>query len=198
MKKFFTKGRIALLVIFSVLIVDQVIKVVVKTQMYWHQSENVIKWIYEKFGIVDAEPPTWFYIYFTENNGMAFGMEIFGKLFLTLFRIVAVAIIGWFLYKFIKKGLKTGFIVCISLVLTGALAILSIVYSMVCYSMKVPTRSWLHLCLKVVDMLHCFTEKWWICFIFPSLTQHGPNGCRLLVETISFSLALFSILLMQP
>ena len=121
MKKFFTKGRIALLVIFSVLIVDQVIKVVVKTQMYWHQSENVIKWIYEKFGIVDAEPPTWFYIYFTENNGMAFGMEIFGKLFLTLFRIVAVAIIGWFLYKFIKKGLKTGFIVCISLVLTGAL-----------------------------------------------------------------------------
>ena len=71
MKKFFTKGRIALLVIFSVLIVDQVIKVVVKTQMYWHQSENVIKWIYEKFGIVDAEPPTWFYIYFTENNGMA-------------------------------------------------------------------------------------------------------------------------------
>lgn len=120
MKKFFTKGRIALLVIFSVLIIDQVIKVAVKTQMYWHQSENAIGWLYDKLGIL-SEPPTWFYIYFTENNGMAFGMEIFGKLFLTLFRIVAVAVIGWFLYQFVKKGMKTGFIVCIALILTGAL-----------------------------------------------------------------------------
>lgn len=120
MKKFFTKGRIALLVIFSALIIDQVIKVAVKTQMYWHQSENAIGWLYEKLGIL-SEPPTWFYILFTENNGMAFGMEIFGKLFLTLFRIVAVAIIGWSLYKFVKHGMKTGFIVCVALILTGAL-----------------------------------------------------------------------------
>ena len=80
MNKYLTKGRIALLVIFSVLIIDQIIKIYIKTHMYWHQSENVIKWLYEKLGMVDAEPPTWFYIYFTENNGMAFGMEIFGKL----------------------------------------------------------------------------------------------------------------------
>ena len=90
MNKYLTKGRIALLVIFSVLIADQIIKIYVKTHMYWHQSENVIKWLYEKLSIVNAEPPTWFYIYFTENNGMAFGMEIFGKLFLTLFRILSV------------------------------------------------------------------------------------------------------------
>ena len=70
MKKFFTKGRIALLVIFSVLIIDQVIKVIVKTQMYWHESIRITDW---------------FYIYFTENNGMAFGLEIFGKLFLLHF-----------------------------------------------------------------------------------------------------------------
>ena len=89
MNKFFTKGRIALLIIFSVLIIDQVIKISVKLNMYWHQS--------------------------------AFGMEIFGKLFLTLFRIVAVAAIGWFLYKRVKQGAKTGFIVCVSLILTGAL-----------------------------------------------------------------------------
>ena len=87
MKNFFTKGRIALLVIFSVLIIDQVIKVIVKTHMYWHESIRITDW---------------FYIYFTENNGMAFGLEIFGKLFLTSFRIVAVGVIGWFLYKFIK------------------------------------------------------------------------------------------------
>ena len=121
MNKFFTKGRIALLVIFSVLIIDQVIKVSVKLNMYWHQSENAIKWLYEKLGIVDVDPPTWFYILFTENNGMAFGMELFGKLFLTLFRIVAVTGIGWFLYKLVKQGAKTGFIVCVSLILTGAL-----------------------------------------------------------------------------
>ena len=74
--------------------------------MYWHESIRV---------------NDWFYIYFTENNGMAFGMEIFGKLFLTTFRIVAVALIGWYLYKIIKKGFKTGYIVCVALILTGAL-----------------------------------------------------------------------------
>ena len=120
MGKFFTKGRIALLIISSVLIIDQVIKVAVKTGMYYHENINVIQWLYNKLGI-DAVPPTWFYIYFTENNGMAFGMEIIDKIFLTIFRIVAVCAIGWFLYKFVKKGMKTGFIVCISMILAGAL-----------------------------------------------------------------------------
>lgn len=106
MNRFFTKGRIALLVIFSVLIIDQVIKVLIKTNMYWHESIHITDW---------------FYIYFTENNGMAFGMEIFGKLFLTLFRIVAVAMIGWYLVKIVKQQLKTGYIMCVSLILTGAL-----------------------------------------------------------------------------
>ena len=106
MGAFFTKGRIALLTIFAVLVIDQVIKITVKTTMYWHESIRIADW---------------FYIYFTENNGMAFGMEIFGKLFLTSFRIVAVSVIGWFLYKFVQKGLKTGCIVCVSLILAGAL-----------------------------------------------------------------------------
>lgn len=79
MKKLLTKGQIALLVIFSVLIIDQIIKIWIKTHMYWHESIRITDW---------------FYIYFTENNGMAFGMEIFGKLFLTTFRIVAVALIA--------------------------------------------------------------------------------------------------------
>ena len=106
MSKILTKGRIALSVIISVLIIDQIIKFWIKTHMFWHESIRVTDW---------------FYIYFTENNGMAFGMEIFGKLFLTSFRLVAVAFIGWFLYKFVKHGMKTGFIVWISLILTGAL-----------------------------------------------------------------------------
>ena len=101
-----TKGWIACTTILSVLLIDQIIKVWIKTHMYWHESIRVTDWCY---------------IYFTENNGMAFGMEIIGKLFLTTFRMVAVAAIGYYLYRFIKHRLKTGFIVCVSLILTGAL-----------------------------------------------------------------------------
>lgn len=100
------KGQISLLIICSVLIIDQIIKFIVKTNMYWHESRKITNW---------------FYIYFTENNGMAFGMEIFGKFFLTTFRILAVGFIGWYIYRIVNRGLKTGFIVCISLIFAGAL-----------------------------------------------------------------------------
>ena len=73
-------------------------------------------YIHESIRVTD-----WCYIFFTENNGMAFGMQIFGKLFLTNFRIVAVGAIMWCLYKFVKANLKTGFLVCMSLILTGAI-----------------------------------------------------------------------------
>ncbi len=66
----------------------------------------------------------WFYIHFTENEGMAFGMKLggsFGKLFLSLFRIVAVIIIGWWLYKVVHQNGNTGLIVCISLIMAGAI-----------------------------------------------------------------------------
>jgi Lipoprotein signal peptidase len=105
MKEFFTKGRIAWIVIIGTLIIDQTIKIIVKTHMYLHDNIHIANW---------------FYIYFTENNGMAFGMELFGKLFLTTFRIAAVILIGWYLYKMVKSGAKTGFIVCVSLIFTGA------------------------------------------------------------------------------
>ena len=84
MKKLLTKGQLSVLIVFAVLIIDQIIKILVKTNMYWHESIRITDW---------------FYIYFTENNGMAFGMEIFGKLFLTTFRIVAVGLIIWYLAK---------------------------------------------------------------------------------------------------
>ena len=106
MKRFLTNGRLAWLIIVAVLVVDQIIKVCVKTQMYWHESIRVTDW---------------FYIFFTENIGMAFGMEFIDKLFLTLFRIVAVAIIGWMLYRFQQMEVKRGFVACVSLILAGAL-----------------------------------------------------------------------------
>ena len=105
MKKIFTKGRLAIFIVLAVLIIDQIIKIWVKTSMYWHESIRITDW---------------FYIYFTENNGMAFGMEIFDKLFLTSFRILAAIGIAWLLAKYVKENYKTGFIVCVALILAGA------------------------------------------------------------------------------
>lgn len=62
----------------------------------------------------------WFYLYFTENPGMAFGIEVIGKLFLSVFRIIAVGFIGYYLYKLVKQNYAFGFIACISLIFAGA------------------------------------------------------------------------------
>jgi len=88
------------------LVIDQVSKILVKTNMR----------LYESIRITD-----WFYIYFTENNGMAFGMELFGKLFLTTFRLVAVVFIIWYLVKIVGKGFPKGYMVAIGLIIAGAL-----------------------------------------------------------------------------
>ena len=106
MKKFLTKGQLSALIVISVLVIDQIIKIWVKTSMYWHESIKITDW---------------FYIYFTENNGMAFGMEIFNKIFLTGFRIIAAIAITWLLRQYVKKDYKTGFLVCVSLILAGAI-----------------------------------------------------------------------------
>lgn len=99
-------GLIAILVVTLVIIIDQVVKIWIKTNMFLGE---------------DYEIASWFHIHFVENEGMAFGMKIDGgKLFLSLFRIVAVAFIGYYLYTLVKKGYKTGYIACIALILAGA------------------------------------------------------------------------------
>jgi signal peptidase II len=107
MKKLLTKGNMATLIVLGVVVVDQLIKIAVKTNMYLHESIRVTDW---------------FYIYFTENNGMAFGMEIIGKTFLSMFRIAAVILIGVYLTKVVKiKRFSYGFIACMALVMGGAI-----------------------------------------------------------------------------
>jgi len=63
----------------------------------------------------------WFIIHFTENNGMAFGVELVGKIFLSIFRIAALGLIGWYLVSVIQKKANPGFIVSVSLIFAGAL-----------------------------------------------------------------------------
>ena len=90
----------------AVLVIDQIIKVCVKTGMYLGER---------------IEITSWFSLVFVENNGMAFGWELWGgKLFLTLFRIVAVILIGWFIHSEIKHRRPTGYIVCLTLIAAGA------------------------------------------------------------------------------
>ena len=88
-----------------ILVADQAIKIAVKTSMYLHESRRVTDW---------------FYILFTENRGMAFGMELFDKLFLTSFRIVAVVALTWYIVRRIRRGVPWGFLICLTLILAGA------------------------------------------------------------------------------
>ena len=88
-----------------ILAVDQWIKIAVKTGMYLHQSIRVTDW---------------FYILFTENRGMAFGMEIMDKYLLPSFRIVAVVFLAWYVGRQIRKGMPWGYLICLVLVMAGA------------------------------------------------------------------------------
>lgn len=66
----------------------------------------------------------WFNLYFTENNGMAFGLQFggeFGKLFLSVFRILAIIAIAFYLYMLSKRTKRTGLMISISLIFAGAL-----------------------------------------------------------------------------
>ena len=64
---------------------------------------------------------SWFKINFVENNGMAYGMTFFNKLVLSVFRIIAITVIGIYLARVIKKGMRLGYIICLSMVLAGAM-----------------------------------------------------------------------------
>lgn len=62
----------------------------------------------------------WFYISFIENMGMAFGMQLGSKILLSLFRVVAIAVLGYYIWLQVRKNARTGYIVCLSMVLAGA------------------------------------------------------------------------------
>lgn len=105
-----SKLQKSILIVVLVLLVDQILKIWIKTNMTLGQEFPVIG--------------HWFIIHFVENNGMAFGFEFggeYGKIFLSLFRVVAVFGIGWYILQLIKKGLPMGFIACVSLIFAGAI-----------------------------------------------------------------------------
>jgi len=144
----------SILIIFLVLIADQVLKIWIKTHMTLGQEINVAG--------------NWFILHFTENEGMAFGLTFggaAGKLILSIFRIIAVIFIGYYIYRLRKRSPHPGLIISFSLIMAGALgniidsAFYGIIFSQSSYhtvaTMFPPEggyNSFLH--GKVVDMLY--------------------------------------------
>lgn len=98
------------MIVLFILILDQILKIWIKTTFYMGESHAVLG--------------QWFFLHFTENEGMAYGMKLggaYGKLLLSLFRIAAVVVIIWWLYRVTRKKASNLLIVCISLILAGAL-----------------------------------------------------------------------------
>lgn len=143
--------RKAYLLIFILLIIDQVSKIYIKTNFILGEEVEVFKW---------------FKILFIENEGMAWGVQIpgaYGKLILTLFRIVAVGGIGYWLWDSVRKKSSNYLIVAISLILVGAFGniIDSVFYGVIFNDSQQqlatlfsdqPYGTWFH--GKVVDMLY--------------------------------------------
>lgn len=101
-----TKGYLATIIILSVVILDQALKIWVKTNFYMGESVYITDW---------------FQLCFIENNGMAFGMEIGNKLFLTLFRIIAVVALIYYICRIkSREYIKRGYIACCALITAGA------------------------------------------------------------------------------
>lgn len=158
-----SSGKKAILLIILLLIADQALKIWVKTHMIIGQEIHL-------FG-------NWGILHFIENNGMAFGMEMGGKpgkLILSVFRVVAIFGIGWFLYTLIRKKAHPGLILAVSAIMAGAIGniIDSAFYGMIFsesfnqHAVLFPAgggySSFLH--GRVVDM-----------FYFPVIKGHWPQ-----------------------
>ncbi|MCX6325606.1 MAG: lipoprotein signal peptidase [Bacteroidia bacterium] len=156
-------GKKSIIVILVILLVDQTLKIWVKTNMEIGQEIHL-------FG-------NWGILHFIENNGMAFGMEMGGKpgkFILSIFRIIAIFGIGWFLFSLVNKKATLGLILAVSAIMAGAIGniIDSAFYGMIfSESFNQPAilfppgggySSFLH--GKVVDM-----------FYFPVINTHWPN-----------------------
>ncbi len=95
----------AILIVLVILLIDQVIKIWVKTSMTLHESIHITDW---------------FYISFIENSGMAFGMQLGSKIVLSLFRVAAISVLAYYIWLQVRQKARTGYIVCLSMVLAGA------------------------------------------------------------------------------
>jgi signal peptidase II len=175
-------GKKSVLLIILILTADQILKIFVKTHMLIGDEIHI-------FGNRGM-------LHFIENNGMAFGMEMGGKpgkFILSIFRIVAIFGIGWFLYSLIKKKANTGLILAVSAIMAGAIgniidsAFYGLIFSesynhaAILFPPGGGYSSFLH--GKVVDM-----------FYFPIIETHWPQWSPIKAgETFVFFRPVFNI-----
>lgn len=151
-------GRYFLLA-FIVILIDQTSKMLVHYNMYLHQEINVLG--------------DWFRLHYLLNPGMAFGFKWnteFGKLALTVFRIVAMVAIGYYLWRMSKRPVHPGFLWCMGLILGGAVGnVIDSTFYGVLLNNQLPgsPTPWFH--GQVIDMLFfpLFEFVWpeWIPFV---------------------------------
>lgn len=131
------KGQVWLVIaiVLGSLIIDQAIKFYIATHYALGESHEIT---------------SWFWLCFVENNGMAFGIEWFSKLALTLFRLLAVGLLGWYIHTLIhKQEAKTGYVATIAFIIAGALGnIIDCVF----YGKLFGYAGWFY--GKVVDMFY--------------------------------------------
>ncbi len=174
MSKTKTQTLVAILIMLAIVLIDQWIKIYVKTHFVLHESYKVT---------------SWFYLSFIENKGMAYGMQLGSKALLTGFRILAVILFGWFLFKVIWQKKSTWwFVVLMSMLISGALGnIIDCIFYGQWFTSSVgrvaqwadpsvglmPNTSWFH--GPVVDM-----------FYFPLIRFDWPDWVPVAGETVNF------------
>ena len=161
-----SRKRIVLLLIVLLLVVDQVVKIWVKTNMALDQSFTVF--------------PNWFFIRFIENPGAAFGFQLggsYGKLILSVFRLAAIAALGYYLAVLLRKKAPTGVLVGFTLIFAGAVGnvIDSAFYGLLFRSRPLPASRLFF--PKEADMPVSCTARWLTCFISRFLAVCTPVGC---------------------
>ena len=127
------------------LLIDQIIKIVVKTNMSLGESF----WVF----------PHWFEILFVENNGMAFGMSFGSKTLLTIFRLIVSGLVLYYVILLLKDNYKMSYLICVSLIFAGAIGnIIDCLF----YGVIFGESAFLH--GRVVDMFHfpLFTFPDWL------------------------------------
>ena len=105
MTKITKQNIVACLIIILILLIDQVIKIEVKTSMCLGESIRLTDW---------------FYINFIENKGMAYGMSFMPKMLLSILRLVAITVIGWYINLVVREKGRTLYIALLSMIVAGA------------------------------------------------------------------------------
>ena len=100
-----TDGRLAWIIVIAILAIDQIIKIEVKTSMCLGESIRLTDW---------------FYINFIENKGMAYGMSFMPKMLLSILRLVAITVIGWYINLVVREKGRTLYIALLSMIVAGA------------------------------------------------------------------------------